>query len=88
MNNENKASCNNNCYAIIALCISFLVLGLLIGNWIGKCQKTASCKKMKKCQSYSVDGKAGSTCTWSKSSDSINNKKVCATTCEKKCCKK
>ncbi len=62
MSEKAKSNCstNTNCYAIIALCISLLTLGLLIGNWIGKCQKS------KKCQSYSVDGKAGSTCNWPK----------------------
>jgi len=62
MSEKAKSNCstNGNCYAILALCISLLTLGLLIGNWIGKCQKS------KKCQSYSVDGKAGSTCIWPK----------------------
>ena len=62
MSEKSNSNCstNGNCYAIIALCISFLTLGLLIGNWVGKCQKA------KKYQSYSVDGKAGSTCNWPK----------------------
>ena len=63
---ENNTCSNNNCYAVTALCVSFLVLGLLVGNWMGKCSKNIKCSKTKKCQSYAVDGKAGSTCTWSK----------------------
>ena len=68
MSEKAKSNCstNGNCYAILALCISFLTLGLLIGNWIGKCQKSKKYQKSKKCQSYSVDGKAGSTCSWPK----------------------
>tara|TARA_Y100001968_G_scaffold310754_1_gene332001 strand:+ start:1534 stop:1764 length:231 start_codon:yes stop_codon:yes gene_type:complete len=64
---ENNICSKNNCYAVTALCVSFLVLGLVIGNWMGKCTaKSKKCNKSKKCQSYSVDGKAGSTCTWPK----------------------
>ncbi len=62
MAEKSKLNCShtNNCYAIIALCIACLTLGLVIGNWIGKCQKS------KKCQYYTIDGQAGSTCNWSK----------------------
>jgi len=87
-------STSSNCYSVIALCVSFLVLGLILGNWMGKCNKINKCNKMKKCQSYSVDGKAGSTCTWSKAcapgceKACCANKKACAPGCEKACCKK
>ncbi|MBE37662.1 MAG: hypothetical protein CMP50_03290 [Flavobacteriales bacterium] len=57
---NSNCSTSSNCYAITALCVAFLTLGLVIGNWIGSCQKS------KKYESYSIDGKAGSTCTWSK----------------------
>ena len=68
-----KNSCSNNsCYTITALCVSFLTLGLVAGNWIGNCTKKNKCNKVKKCQSYSVDGKVGSTCVWSKT-----DKKAC-----------
>ena len=74
MSKENNVCSNNNCYAIIALCVSFLVLGLLVGNWAGKCaSKSKKCNKIKKYQSYSVDGEAGSTCTWSNKNDTIKN---------------
>ena len=65
---KNKENCINshNCYAVTALCIAFLTLGLLIGNWVGKCQKATKDYKAKNCKSYSVDGTAGSTCSWSK----------------------
>jgi len=68
---KENTNCSNNCYAVTALCVSFLVLGLLVGNWMGKCSKNTKWNKAKKCQSYAVDGKAGSTCTWS----AIDNKK-------------
>ena len=76
---SNSCSTSSNCYAIIALCVSFLAIGMLFGNWMGKCTKSKKYYDTKKCQSYSVDGKAGSTCTWSKSDkkeckkDSIKN---------------
>ena len=54
----------NNNYSVLALCISFLVLGLLIGNWLGTCSQKNNYKNIKKCKSYSIDGAAGSTCTW------------------------
>ena len=63
--NKNNSCSNNNCYAVTALCVSFLALGLILGNWMGKCSKKTKYSKTKKCQSYAVDGKAGSTCTWS-----------------------
>lgn len=34
---SNYCSKSSNCYAIIALCISFLAIGMLLGNWMGKC---------------------------------------------------
>ncbi|MAZ58467.1 MAG: hypothetical protein CMP56_03550 [Flavobacteriales bacterium] len=71
---SNCGSKSNNCYAIIALCVSFLAIGMLLGNWMGKCTKTKTYYDTKKCQSYSVDGKAGSTCNWSK-----YDKKECKT---------
>ena len=82
MKEEKTSNCcekSSNCYAITALCISFLAIGMLLGNWMGKCTKSKKYYDTKKCQSYSVDGKAGSTCTWSKSDkkeckkDSIKN---------------
>ena len=79
---NSNCSTSSNCYAITALCVAFLTLGLLIGNWIGSCQKSKKCNKAKKCQSYSIDGKAGSTCTWSKT------EKTCPPECKKDCCKK
>ena len=63
---NSNCSTSSNCYAITALCVAFLTLGLLIGSWIGSCQKSKKYQKSKKCQSYAIDGKAGSTCTWSK----------------------
>ena len=68
MAEKTKLNCSHtsNCYAIIALCIACLTLGLVIGNWIGKCQKSKKYNKSKKCQSYTIDGQAGSTCNWSK----------------------
>ena len=74
MNTEQK-NCSKNCYAIIALCVSFLALGLLIGNWIGQCAGNKNYNKCdKKYGSYSTDGKSGSTCDWSKTkeTDSIS----------------
>ena len=71
MNTESK-NCSNNCYAIIALCVSFLVLGLLLGNWMGQCTKT---NKYKKYQSCSTDGNTGSTCSWSKATKNENESK-------------
>ena len=72
MNTDSK-NCSNNCYAIIALCVSFLVLGLLLGNWIGQCTNTSKYKKCnKKYQSYSTDGNTGSTCSWSKATKNEN----------------
>jgi hypothetical protein len=65
-NKKSQCSTSINCYTVTALCVSFLTLGLLIGNWVGNCQKATKCNKIKKYQSYSVDGKAGSTCNWSK----------------------
>tara|TARA_B100000902_G_C27266347_1_gene893738 strand:+ start:476 stop:709 length:234 start_codon:yes stop_codon:yes gene_type:complete len=61
MSEKNKENCykSYNCYAITALSVAFLTLGLVIGNWVGKCQK------YKKCQSYSIDSQTGSTCKWS-----------------------
>ena len=76
---SNYCSKSSNCYAITALCVSFLAIGMLLGNWMGKCTKSNKYYDTKKCQSYSIDGKAGSTCTWSKSDkkeckkDSIKN---------------
>jgi hypothetical protein len=66
MSEETKQNCNksNNCYTIIALCKSFLTLGLLIGNWIGQCQKLKKCNKVYKYKSYSLDSQTGSTCNW------------------------
>ena len=72
---EKASNCcakSSKCLAISALCVSFLTIGMLIGNWMGKCTKSKKYYDTKKCQSYSVDGKAGSTCTWSKT-----DKKVC-----------
>ena len=68
MAEEKKSNCcskSSNCYAVIALCISFLAIGMLLGNWMGKCTKSKKSCDIKKCKSYSVDGKAGSTCSWS-----------------------
>jgi len=66
MTENKKSNCSTpNCYSVIALCVSFLALGLILGNWAGTCSKIQKCKKNKKSQKYSVDGKAGSTCTWS-----------------------
>ena len=65
MSEKSTCSTSGNCYAVIALCIAFLTLGLLIGNWVGNCQKSKKCNKAKTSKYYSVDGKAGSTCTWS-----------------------
>lgn len=73
--NENTNCKHNNCYAVIALCVSFLALGLLIGSWVGKCNKGAKYSKTKKCQSYTVDGKAGSTCTWSTEKNTVQKNK-------------
>tara|TARA_B110000014_G_C19516141_1_gene277773 strand:- start:228 stop:434 length:207 start_codon:yes stop_codon:yes gene_type:complete len=55
MSEETKSNCSrsSNCYAVTALCVSLLVLGLLVGNWIGKCQKTKKCNKIE-----NVDKKA------------------------------
>jgi len=78
---ENNNCSNNHCYAVTALCVSFLALGLVAGNWMGQCAKSKKCNKAKKCQSYAVDGKAGSTCAWSKA-------KTCSADCEKDCCAK
>ena len=77
---DNKNCSTSNCYAVIALCVSFLVLGLVLGNWIGKCSKGKK-YKTKKCQSYNVDGKVGSTCVWPKETA---NSPVCS----KSCCSK
>tara|TARA_B100001250_G_scaffold410521_1_gene437129 strand:- start:6654 stop:6896 length:243 start_codon:yes stop_codon:yes gene_type:complete len=68
MSENKKLHCltSSNCYAIIALCIALFTLGLLVGSWVGNCQKATKCNKTKKYQYYSVDGKAGSTCNWSK----------------------
>ena len=87
MSEKGKLNCStsSNCYAIIALCVAFLTLGLLIGNWAGKCQKSTKCNKSKTCQPYSLDAKSGSTCTWSKTEKS---EKQCTTKGEKPCCKK
>ena len=86
----NKNCSNGNCYAVIALCVSFLVLGLVLGNWMGKCSKSQKCNP-KKCKSYKVDGKAGSTCTWPQETanstpwpQEVDNSPVCS----KSCCKK
>ena len=48
MSEETKSKCSpcSNCYAVVALCVSFLVLGLLAGNWMGKCQKIKKCNKI------------------------------------------
>ena len=84
MTEEKKSTCcskSNNCYAVIALCVSFLVLGMLLGNCMAKCGQSKKCNKAKRCHTYDVDGKAGSTCTWSK-------EKACAPGCEKECCAK
>ena len=67
MKTENNCEKKNNCCAIIALCISIFTLGLVLGNWIGKCTQKSSQWKSKKCESYYTDGKSGSTCDWSKS---------------------
>ena len=85
MNTESK-NCSNNCYAIIALCVSFLALGLLLGNWMGQCTKTKNYKtcNINKCKSYKTDGNTGSTCSWSKTSENV--KKSCNTDCTKSCC--
>ena len=50
MSEKTKSNCSpcSNCYAVIALCISCLVLGLLVGNCMGKCQKTKKCNKTEK----------------------------------------
>ena len=76
MSEKTKSNCStsSNCYAVIALCVAFLTLGLLIGNWVGKCQKTKKYNKTKKCQSYSIDGKTGSTCTWSNTEKNVTKK--------------
>ena len=68
MGEEKKSSCStsNNCYAIVALCVSFLAIGLILGNWMGKCSSSKKGYSTKKCQSYSFDAKTGSTCSWSK----------------------
>ena len=68
MSEEKKSTCStsSNCYAVIALCISFLTLGMVIGNCIGKCSKSKKGCAVKKYESYSIDGKTGSTCNWSK----------------------
>tara|TARA_B110000467_G_C17815459_1_gene212207 strand:+ start:204 stop:467 length:264 start_codon:yes stop_codon:yes gene_type:complete len=37
---KSKSNCStcSNCYVTIALCVSFLAIGMIIGNCIGKCQ--------------------------------------------------
>ena len=71
MKNETiqKCSSNSKCLSIIALCISCLTLGLLIGNWIGKCNINSKQMKTKKCIKYDYDGYSGSTCKWSEESE-------------------
>ena len=75
MSENKKSHCSTsiNCYSITALCVSFLTLGLLVGSWIGNCQKSTKYNKVNKCQSYSTDGNTGSTCNWSKKEN--DNKK-------------
>ena len=75
--------CTKNCYAIVALCVSFLTLGLLIGNWVGKCTKNSKNCNVKKCKSKYIDGTSGSTCNWSE-----YNKKNINSDCVKSCCNK
>ena len=77
---SNNNCSTSNCYAVTALCVSFLVLGLVLGNWMGKCSKNQKYNP-KKCKSYKVDGKAGSTCTWPQ-------EKANSPVCSKSCCKK
>ena len=76
----NNNCSTSNCYAVTALCVSFLVLGLVLGNWMGKCSKSKKYNP-KKCKSYKVDGKAGSTCTWPQETTNLP-------VCSKSCCKK
>ena len=70
-------------YAIVALCVSFLTLGLVLGSWMGKCSKS---KKVytKKCHSYNIDAKTGSTCNWSE--ESYSQKEKSTSGCKKTCC--
>lgn len=81
---KSKSNCStcSNCYATIALCVSFLAIGMIIGNCIGKCQSNQKCYKSKKCSQYSGDGQSGSTCNWTKES------KKCKSDCTKECCAK
>ena len=66
---NNHLKCNN-CYSIIALCISFLSIGLIVGNFMGKCQKKKCSKKTLKCNTKYQDAYSGSTCKW-KNNDTI-----------------
>ena len=87
---ENKNCSTSNCYAVIALCVSFLVLGLVLGNWMGKCSKGKK-YKTQKCQSYKVDGKAGSTCVWPKETTNSpvwQKETASSPVCSKSCCSK
>ena len=68
---NNNSKCNN-CYSIIALCVSFVSIGLIIGNFIGNCQKNKAYTKKLKCNTKHQDAYSGSTCKWSKN-DTIKN---------------
>ena len=72
----NSSSCWTKCIAIIALVISLLCLGILIGQCMSNCSskkykcKTKSYKNCKKTDAYS-----GSTCNYEKKEKKCSKKK-------------